>query len=121
MKVRKNYSKAVRDCVNKEFQAFKKEEISKSVENIFDDCYMIHFYKEMQNYLCYSVEDVDGLEKIHYQALYTERGNIISSLYDYYIKYESASINTWGEIHDMIRAYNQRYHKKIVQGGMEIE
>ena len=103
---------SVVESVKNEFNDFRKNELEKSKEEIFKDYYVIHFYEELSNFLiesCYN-----DLEDIHYECLLKDKGHILWSLYQYYLKSEYASINSYEDIKDLIVNYNKKYHNSIL-------
>ena len=60
----------------------------------------------------------DGyLEEEHYNALYEERGSILTALYDDFIGDEYASVNSYGETAEFIKNYCERYHQSAMYAG----
>lgn len=94
----------LRQNADAEYEAFKKAELARSKEEIFDDNYRIRFYDEMHGYL--TAEGADANLNAGTARKMAKRGtSLISLLYDYFLKREYASINTWEDITDMINNY----------------
>ncbi len=115
-----NYIEDIRESVDIEFTEFKKYQLSRTKEQIFDNFYQIHFYDELHNYLVFC-DDEYFLDKKHCKALYEDKGHILSSLYDYYLKDEYSSINSYEDVEDLLVSYNKRYHMDILNNNLEAE
>lgn len=107
-----NYIEAVQNAVFDEFEDFKKQELLKSKEQIFDDNYQIRFYDEVSNFL----ECVDDavIDEIHWKCLNEDKGKILSNMYEYYLDSEYASINNSEDLIDLIVDYNKEYHHDML-------
>lgn len=101
----------VQESVLLEYLDFKEKELQKSKEEIFRDYYEIHFYEELSNFISCG-EDI--LDEKHFRCLSKDKGHIISSLYDFYLKQEYASINNYEDIEELVIDYNKRYHHKTL-------
>ncbi len=101
----------VQESVLLEYLEFKEKELQKSKEEIFGDCYEIHFYEELSNFISCGE---DSLDEEHFICLSKDKGHILSSLYDYFLKQEYASINNYEDIGLLVIGYNKRYHHKTL-------
>ncbi len=106
-----NYMEEVQESVLLEYLDFKKQELTKDKEDIFNDYYEIHFYEEMSNY----ISSLDESDKETFQCLYKDKGSVLSLMYQYYLKNEYASINNYEDISDLVRNYNEKYHKDVLK------
>ena len=88
----------VQESVLLEYIDFKEQELTKSKEEIFRDYYQIHFYEELSNFI----------------SCGEDKGHILSSLYDYFLKQEYASINNYEDIELFVIDYNKQYHHKTL-------
>lgn len=112
------YRQIVMANVTEEYNEFRKEELQKSKEQIFDDYYRIHVYEELKEFLTAEEPQMD--EK-HYRCLAADGKSVLSLLYDDYLDREYSSITTWEDIRDFVTTYNEDLHKDILEGGAEIE
>lgn len=85
----------------KECDEFKKEQIRKPKEQIYDNYNEIRFYEEIKEYLFshlyyqYTEDDIKQLEK-------SLRNRSMSVLYDDFLKLEYSSIENWEKIEDFL-------------------
>ena len=109
-----NYKELVRESVEKEFEEFKVNLMSKSAEEIFQSNYEIHIKTELFDTLCGEYVDV-GEE--YYRALYEEvdHGGILQQLYDDFISSENASVNTGEDTILFIKDYCEHYHSDVMK------
>lgn len=79
-----SYEDILTKNIKKEYTAFRKEQLSKSTETVFENAGKIHFYK---NLYCYAVNSnlktEFGLKDLKVLASHT---NILSLLYDEYFQ-----------------------------------
>lgn len=111
-----NYKPKVVRSVNDEFERFREKEIQQSPEQVFEDCHKIYFNREITDYL---TSDLNGLSSEHYRCLYEDRGCILPNLWDFYLKSEYATVDTWEEIGEMVVDYNERYYSDILTNEKE--
>lgn len=109
-----NYKELVRESVEKEFEEFKVNLMSKSAEEIFQSNYEIHIKTELFDTLCGEYVDV-GEE--YYRALYEEvdHGGILQQLYDDFISSENASVSTGEDTIFFIKDYCEHYHSDVMK------
>lgn len=108
-----DYAKLVRDSVETEYQTFIAAEMKKQPTELIADSHIINFYQELHNFLALETENNVTVRDL--QGLYADAPHIVSGLYDYFIKTEYASINSYSDISDLIQAYNDKYHDEIVE------
>ncbi len=109
----------VKQRVDNEYLAYRQRETMKPKEEIFDNSHQNYVYTELWNYLCLGSGE-DELEDIQYRALCEDGRYILPNLYEYYTKKEHAGINTWTDIRELVRGYNQKYHQNIIEGENEL-
>ena len=107
----------VQESVLLEYLDFKENELQKSKEEIFKDYYEIHFYEELSNFISCG-EDI--LDERHFKCLSKDKGHILSSLYDYFLKQEYASISNYEDIEEFVIDYNKKYHRKTLYEEIEM-
>lgn len=109
-----NYKELVRESVEKEFEEFKVNLMSKSAEEIFQSNYEIHIKTELFDTLCGEYVDV-GEE--YYRALYEEvdHGGILQQLYDDFISSENASVSTGEDTIFFIKDYCEHYYSDVMK------
>ncbi len=109
-----NYKELVVNSIEKEFEEFKANLMSKSAEEIFQCNYEIHIKTELFDTLCGEYEDF-GEE--YYRALYEEvdHGGILQQLYDDFISSENASVNTGEDTIFFIKDYCEHYHSDVMK------
>lgn len=101
----------VQKRIIEEFKNYQENEILKTPEEIFNNSYQNYFYLEMKEFL---INENNGLDEIHYEALFEDKEHVLTCLYDYYLKNEYASINNYEDIADFIFAYNEKYYNEIL-------
>ena len=108
-----DYEAEVIESVEKEFEVYKADVLSRSPEDIFYENFKIHVFTELREVI-YQGSESDYLEKEHYRALYEERGSILTGLYDDFVSTEYASVNSYTDTSDFIRDYCEHYHKAVL-------
>ena len=111
-----NYEEEVSRSVQQEFAEFKADLLTRSPEAIFTESFHITAMGELESTI---VENY--LEPQHYRALYEDRGHILSSLYDDFIKHDWASFNSYAETAWFIDDYCKRHHEAIMEAAEEQE
>lgn len=107
-----NYMQLVRESVEAEYQDFFAAEMAKPKEELIRDSYVINFYNELHSFLGVDIED--NLTERDLEALHKDSPKILSSLYNYFLSNEYASVNNYSDVAEMIRDYNDKYHAEIV-------
>ncbi len=118
LKIDKTYQNSFHQKITDEFSSFMMEYKNKEALDIVKDSYKINFYKELYQYL---TDENTDLEEIQFKALYNQKGKVLESLYDYYLKNEFTSINSYSEINDLIVSYNSRYNDEYMKQNESIE
>ena len=113
-----DYMEEVKIGISEEFMNFRKETLSKTKEEIFDDYYKIYFMNEISDFLI--VFDKNMIDEKHWKSLYEDNGSLLNLLYDYYLKNEYATISTTEDIIDFICNYNKTYHRETLYSDMEM-
>jgi len=103
-----DYYKEVSDSIDKEFDDFKEEILTKSPIDIFYSNYKIHVTTELYEVL----SENSYFDDIYYKILYKEKGHILSSLYEDFLSNEYSSVNTGSDTSDFIKDYCRTYYKK---------
>ena len=80
-----------------EYEEFKKEELSKSKDEIFDDASRINFYFEVYNYFLECGELDEEVTK-----LLSSKDEPMSFLWDEYLSMDGASIGTWDDMDEFL-------------------
>ena len=111
-----DYEAEVIKSVNTEFEVYKADILSRSPEDIFYENYKIHVMTELKEVIDEGIQD-GYLEEEHYNALYEERGSILTALYDDFIGDEYASVNSYGETAEFIKNYCEQYHQSALYAG----
>ena len=109
-----NYKELVVNSIEKEFEEFKANLMSKSAEEIFQNNYEIHIKTELFDTLC---GEYDDFGEEYYRALYEEvdHGGILQQLYDDFISSENASVNTGEDTIFFIKDYCEHYHSDVMK------
>lgn len=110
--IKKAVIKELQRNVRCEFGVFRNKELLKGKCEIFEDSYKIRFYQELYSFL--KGEDIELYLTVDDIAEIAAKGiNVISSLYDYYLKDEFSSINSWEDVRSLIKSYidRDRYSK----------
>ena len=80
-----------------EYEEFKKEELSKSKDEIFDDASRINFYFEVYNYFLECGELDEEVTKF-----LSSKDEPMSFLWDEYLSMDGASIGTWDDMDEFL-------------------
>ena len=88
-----NYMQEVQERVEKEFDAFKANMLTKTAEEVFYSNYEIHVKTELHETLLY---DEYFSEKV-YRLLYKVGNGLLEFLYNEFITDEFASVNTYDD------------------------
>lgn len=91
-----NMTAAVR-AVEREYELFKYRTLSKSREEIFEDCDRIRFYSCIYEYFLYA----EAIEEAHLKAC-LNCGDIMGTLYRLYMKYEYLRYSRWEDIEGIL-------------------
>ena len=110
-----NYEQAVREAVEAEYARYEEERAAQGdqAENAFKtDAYT-------------ALRDVIARKAIlsdwDYRALYEERGNNLTLLYDDYLKDEGASFDTEADAEEFIKMYNWHHHPELMSQPLDFE
>lgn len=95
-----------------EFEKFKQNMLTTSKLNIFEESYKINFYTQIFEFLTYEKPILDI--EFYVVLLKEDENHIIQSLWDYYLKIEDSSVNTWNDIEELIKNYIIRYYYGIL-------
>lgn len=97
--------------VEKEFKEYKENMLLKTKEEIFNNNYKIRFCVEMHEYF-YDIPEI-LLDDIEIDILISVYGNLLEVLYDFYLKREYASINSWEDITDWVKMFCDKESKHL--------
>lgn len=86
--------------VELEYNQFKLEMLSRTPREIYDNCNIIRFYENLYEYCIYNEEISEEFAEI-----IEKKTHIIYDLYQFYLKSENLSIDSWGEIDELIGIY----------------
>jgi hypothetical protein len=98
--VTKHQLDSIKRQIEVDYFDFKTMTLAKKKEEIFNDCGKIYFYNEMFDYLT----DVELTEE-QYLLLKGSSGDyshIIGKLYQYYLKFENVSVESYEEIKNFL-------------------
>ena len=90
--------------VKKEFEEFKKTQLSKLPITIFENAGKIHFYKEIFTFVNNNTLD-DIFSENELKVLVECKTNLISLMYDEYCSKENLSITNWESIQEIFESY----------------
>jgi hypothetical protein len=102
--------------VNTEFENFKNKMLKESKEEIFDNAYKIRFYTNVWDYIQYLNKDT-FLEEAYIECLLQDFQSVLTCLWDYFLKQEYASVETYDDTQDLIENYCEKYYKEVVKNG----
>ena len=97
---RGEFSKEERELIKRiktEYELFKYKMLSKTNIEIYDRCNIIRFYECIYEYFMYA----EALNSNHINVC-LKYENVISVLYDLYLKYESLECSTWEDIEEIL-------------------
>lgn len=99
-----SYDEIISKNVKKEFEEFKKEQISKLPITVFENAGKIHFYNEIFTYINNNtLEDI--FSKNELKVLAECQTSLISLMYDEYCSKENLSITNWEAIQAIFESY----------------
>lgn len=99
-----SYSETITAYSKKEFEAFKKEQISKLPITVFENASRIHFYNEIFIYIQNNKLD-DIFSKKELKVFAECKTKLISLLYEEYCSQEYLSIANWETIEEIFKSY----------------
>lgn len=111
------YRKALSQRIGLEYEEFMNELKKKTTKEVIDETYKINFYKEINDY--FEGGDVNGVTEETAKALDKEQDSVLSLMYDYFLKNEYASVNTYEEIDNFIKSYIQYYDLNQEENNLE--
>ncbi|MBQ4444272.1 MAG: DUF3848 domain-containing protein [Clostridia bacterium] len=88
-----NYKQEIQERVEKEFDAFKADMLTKTVEEVFFSNYEIHVKTELKETLFYDEYFSDRI----YRLLYKVGDDLLDFLYNEFISDEFVSVNTYDD------------------------
>ena len=84
--------------------------ISESSRAVYEKCAKIRFYEIIYEYFLYC----ENIENKHIEAcLLAEQ--ILSELYDIYLKYEDLRVDTWEDVKDLLDRYMESMDARMVK------
>lgn len=99
-----SYDEIISKNVKKEFEEFKKEQISRLPITVFENAGKIHFYNEIFTYVHNNaLEDIFCKEEL--ETLAECKTSLISLMYDEYCSKENLSIANWEAIEKIFESY----------------
>lgn len=84
--------------ISEEYREFKRNIMDKGIEEVFNQSYKIHFYNNVCDYL-------EAQEKV-------EDDITLARLYDFYIKYEYLTVDSYTGIEELIKEYKKHMERK---------
>lgn len=108
--------KSVALSVAQEFEDFRRMELEKKSDAVFNNHAQIHFYCRVADY--FENGDFQFYEKIAVEELAEDNGKILQKLWDYYSDCEEAEdIESYYGIYGLIRSYNGFCHDQKREAG----
>ena len=99
-----SYNEIITKNAKKEFDKFKKEQISRLSITVFENAGKIHFYNEIFTYIQNNtLDDIFGKNEL--KVLAECKTNLISLMYDEYCSKENLSITNWEAIQEIFESY----------------
>lgn len=89
--------------IEHEFLLFKYKTLAKTNIEIYDSCNIIRFYESIYEYFIYA----EDLKKNHLNIC-LKYENVISELYELYLKYEYLNCSTWENIEEILNVLVQK-------------
>ena len=99
-----------------EYTFFKDYWLRQSKENIFNAAYQIRFYTNVDDFIHYLDKDT-FLEPEYVKCLLKDKGSVLACLWDYFLKCEYASVETYDDTRDLIKNYCEKYYKEDLKNG----
>lgn len=93
--------------IEKEFELFKYQMLSKSRKKIFEASCEIQFYSCIYEYFLYAEDIADNYIKACLKC-----DNAIAELYDLYLKYEYLRCSRWDDIEELLEVFVSRQGDK---------
>lgn len=99
-----SHDEIITNNVKEEFDAFKKEQISKMPITIFENAGKIHFYKEIFTYISNNnLQDIFSNNDL--KRLVNCKNKLIWLLYEEYLSKERLSITNWETIQEIFESF----------------
>lgn len=99
-----SYNEIISKNIKEEFDAFKKDQISKLPITIFENAGKIHFYNEIFTFVSSNTLD-DIFNRKQLKMLADCKTNLISIMYDEYCSKENLGITNWDSIQEIFESY----------------
>ncbi len=86
--------------MEREYELFRCQMLSKGAEKVYDRCTEIYFYECLHEYFLYKEEiSTEFLETV------SKEPEIYRVLWEMYLKYEYLEVGTWENVDEMLRVY----------------
>lgn len=106
--------------VREEYETFKTGMLVQSSDKVFENHAQIHFYCRLNDYFSRDISDFDVYEKREIRKLQqTAPKDTLSYLWDYYSDCADPTVESYLDIHYLIKNYNERYMLLSNEGEME--
>lgn len=99
-----SYDEIISKNAKKEFEEFKKEQISRLSITVFENAGKIHFYNEIFTYIQNNKLD-DIFSENELKTLAECKTKLISLMYDEYCSKENLNISNWEAIQEIFESY----------------
>ncbi len=112
-----DYETAVKESVVAEYDEFKAEMTKRSPDEVFQESYRIGAYNSFSSV----IEDMEVyFTEEDYKALHKDRGHILGSLYDEFLKTDGYPVDDYDETVAFIKSYCRRFHSELYYKDMPI-
>ena len=88
------------DRVKKEYAAFKEAQLQRTPKEVFENHYEIHVKTELYEVI---TEGDEYMNCADFEGLYDLGDGVLDQLYDEFLSFEFASVNTYGETAEFIK------------------
>lgn len=113
-----NYREAVISSVGLEFDAFIKEMLKSTPQEILNNHYKVHCFERLSSVI---EEDTEYFSDEDYKALYEDRGKMLDKIYDGFIlpnlleSNEPTNLDSYDDTVNCIKSYCRENHKEIYE------
>ena len=101
----------LKNIIYTEYTFFKEFWLEQPKIEIFDNAYKIRFYTNVDDFIHYLDKDT-FLEPEYVECLLEDSGSVLACLWDYFLKCEYASVETYDDTRDLIENYCHKYYKE---------
>lgn len=112
-----DYKAAVLNSVKKEYEEFEAQMVTdKTAKEVFDNNYEIY----VKSQIYHAIHDEMTYDEKIYKALCEDKGEILEVLHQHFLSDGYASVNTVGDVTELIDSYCDTYYRDILEDFKDI-